>query len=348
MISAVMAPDGEAGGELRVPPRPCRRPSRAVASTFDGLGTDRTGAGCSGGLRPSGRRAEDHRHRRRSHRFQLRRRASATHRAGRRNPGTRQARKPPSTTSTPRATRKNKVPDPQHQRRSGYPGRADDATGGRVSQRVRVQGGKRLCYKSSCFDAHPMVRRSGLVECPTGRRAARPVLEVEPDDVDGSPGLPTGAAHAGRRFFPEQHLHAIRSSAGCRWIRGNNSKIDRTSLLAGPPAPQLTTGGRQTAERGCLGDLRRNVGLERRIFVFMESPAAKTVRHGATLAAARGTQPPSGFLGRFIARRSARVRRRSTKRSWTQGIDAGCRGPDPDLRDDSSEVAGDRWWWPGT
>ncbi len=88
----------------------------------------------------------------------------------------------------PESTRKNKVPDPQGAwHRFGDVGYLD-AQGrlwvcGRVSQRVKAAGGNVFPLQvEPLFDAHPKVRRSGLVGVP-GPAGELPVLcvEVEPD-----------------------------------------------------------------------------------------------------------------------------------------------------------------------
>lgn len=88
----------------------------------------------------------------------------------------------------PDATRKNKVPDPQgNWHRFGDVGYLDAAgrlwVCGRVSQRVKAAGGDVFPLQvEPLFDAHPKVRRSGLVGVP-GPAGELPVLcvEVEPD-----------------------------------------------------------------------------------------------------------------------------------------------------------------------
>lgn len=84
----------------------------------------------------------------------------------------------------PESTRKNKVPDPAGTwHRFGDVGYLD-ADGrlwvcGRVSQRVRAAGGDVFPLQvEPLFDAHPQVRRSGLVGVP-GPGGERPVLCVE-------------------------------------------------------------------------------------------------------------------------------------------------------------------------
>lgn len=99
----------------------------------------------------------------------------------------------------PEATRKNKVPDPQgNWHRFGDVGYLD-ASGrlwvcGRVSQRVRAAGGDVFPLQvEPLFDAHPKVRRSGLVGVP-GPAGELPVLCVEVesgvgrDELDGLRG----------------------------------------------------------------------------------------------------------------------------------------------------------------
>lgn len=84
----------------------------------------------------------------------------------------------------PESTRKNKVPDPTGTwHRFGDVGYLDDAgrlwVCGRVSQRVRAAGGDVFPLQvEPLFDAHPQVRRSGLVGVP-GPDGELPVLCVE-------------------------------------------------------------------------------------------------------------------------------------------------------------------------
>jgi acyl-CoA synthetase (AMP-forming)/AMP-acid ligase II len=88
----------------------------------------------------------------------------------------------------PESTRKNKVPDPEGDwHRFGDTGYLDTQgrlwVCGRVSQRVKAASGNVFPLQvEPLFDAHPKVRRSGLVGVP-GPAGELPVLcvEVEPD-----------------------------------------------------------------------------------------------------------------------------------------------------------------------
>ena len=138
----------------------------------------------------------------------------------------------------PDATRKNKVPDPQgNWHRFGDVGYLD-AQGrlwvcGRVSQRVRAEGGNVFPLQvEPLFDAHPKVRRSGLVGVP-GPAGELPVLcvEVEPgvgkDELAGvHRELLARAADSGMA----DTIHAILFKRRLPVDPRHNSKIERPRL----------------------------------------------------------------------------------------------------------------------
>ena len=138
----------------------------------------------------------------------------------------------------PDATRKNKVPDPQGDwHRFGDVGYLD-AQGrlwvcGRVSQRVRAAGGDVFPLQvEPLFDAHPKVRRSGLVGVP-GPAGELPVLcvEVEPgvgdDELAGlHQELVARAADCGMA----NTIHAILFKRRLPVDPRHNSKIERPQL----------------------------------------------------------------------------------------------------------------------
>ena len=188
--------------------------------------------GVSGCALP-GRRTEDRRHRGRSHRIHRGNLATATGQVG--EILVRGKHVSPEYYLDPESTRKNKVPDPQG---------TGTASGMLAISMCRTGSG----FAAGClagegwggnvfplpveplFDAHPKVRRSGLVECgPAGEqpscasRSSRTLITTTSPDC-------AGTAHAGRRLLHgEQHpCHSV-SSAGCRWIR-HNSKIERPQL----------------------------------------------------------------------------------------------------------------------
>lgn len=137
----------------------------------------------------------------------------------------------------PESTRKNKVPDLQGDwHRFGDVGYLD-AQGrlwvcGRVSQRVKAEGGNVFPLQvEPLFDAHPKVRRSGLVESPE-LRASCPscVAEVETRRGQGpAPRLTPGTSRAGGRFrYGEQDSrHPLQGRAA---DPRHNSKIERPRL----------------------------------------------------------------------------------------------------------------------
>ena len=138
----------------------------------------------------------------------------------------------------PESTRKNKVPDPQgNWHRFGDVGYLD-AHGrlwvcGRVSQRVKAAGGNVFPLQvEPLFDAHPKVRRSGLVGVP-GPAGELPVLcvEVEPgvgkDELDGlREELLARAADSGMA----DTIHAILFKDALPVDPRHNSKIERGRL----------------------------------------------------------------------------------------------------------------------
>jgi acyl-CoA synthetase (AMP-forming)/AMP-acid ligase II len=138
----------------------------------------------------------------------------------------------------PDATRKNKVPDPQGDwHRFGDVGYLDAARRlwvcGRVSQRVKAAGGDVFPLQvEPLFDAHPKVRRSGLVGVP-GPAGDLPVLcvEVEPgvgkDELAGlHQELLARAADSGWA----NTIHAILFKRRLPVDPRHNSKIERPKL----------------------------------------------------------------------------------------------------------------------
>lgn len=154
----------------------------------------------------------------------------------------------------PDATRKNKVPDPQGDwHRFGDVGYLD-ARGrlwvcGRVSQRVKAASGNVFPLQvEPLFDAHPRVRRSGLVGVP-GPTGELPVLcvEVEPgvgkDELDGlHRELLARAADSGLA----NTIHAILFKDRLPVDPRHNSKIERPRL-AKWAARQLSRSGPRSA-----------------------------------------------------------------------------------------------------
>jgi olefin beta-lactone synthetase len=141
----------------------------------------------------------------------------------------------------PASTHKNKVPDPQGDwHRFGDTGYLD-AQGrlwvcGRVSQRVKANGGDVFPLQvEPLFDAHPKVRRSGLVgvPAPAGSAGELPVLcvEVEPgvgkNELDGLHrellALAADSAMANT-------IHAILFKRTLPVDPRHNSKIERSKL----------------------------------------------------------------------------------------------------------------------
>jgi len=138
----------------------------------------------------------------------------------------------------PDATRKNKVPDPQGDwHRFGDVGYLD-AQGrlwvcGRVSQRVRAAGGNVFpLLVEPLFDAHPKVRRSGLVGVP-GPAGELPVLcvEVEPGVGDNElPGLHQELLTLAADSDIANTIHAILFKRKLPVDPRHNSKIERPRL----------------------------------------------------------------------------------------------------------------------
>jgi acyl-CoA synthetase (AMP-forming)/AMP-acid ligase II len=143
----------------------------------------------------------------------------------------------------PESTRKNKVPDPQGDwHRFGDVGYLDAQDRlwvcGRVSQRVRAQGGNVFPLQvEPLFDAHPMVRRSGLVGVPPPA-GEQPVLcvEVEPD-VDND-DLPDCARNCSR--WPQILTSRTTSMPFCSCRLPvdprHNSRSSAPACQVGPPA----------------------------------------------------------------------------------------------------------------
>jgi acyl-CoA synthetase (AMP-forming)/AMP-acid ligase II len=138
----------------------------------------------------------------------------------------------------PDATRKNKVPDPQGDwHRFGDVGYLD-AQGrlwvcGRVSQRVKAAGGDVYPLQvEPLFDAHPKVRRSGLVGVP-GPAGELPVLcvEVEPDVGDNElPGVHQELLTLATDSEIANTIHAILFKRRLPVDPRHNSKIERPRL----------------------------------------------------------------------------------------------------------------------
>lgn len=138
----------------------------------------------------------------------------------------------------PDATRKNKVPDPQGDwHRFGDVGYLD-AQGrlwvcGRVSQRVKAAAGDVFPLQvEPLFDAHPKVRRSGLVGVP-GPAGELPVLcvEVEPEVGDNElPGLHQELLTLAADSEMANTIHAILFKDTLPVDPRHNSKIERPRL----------------------------------------------------------------------------------------------------------------------
>ncbi len=138
----------------------------------------------------------------------------------------------------PESTRKNKVPDPQgNWHRFGDVGYLD-AQGrlwvcGRVSQRVKTAGGNVFPLQvEPLFDAHPKVRRSGLVGVP-GPAGELPVLcvEVEPEvGKDDLAGLHRELLALAVNSEMAKALHAILFKDRLPVDPRHNSKIERPRL----------------------------------------------------------------------------------------------------------------------
>ena len=138
----------------------------------------------------------------------------------------------------PDATRKNKVPDPQgNWHRFGDVGYLDAQSRlwvcGRVSQRVKAAGGDVLPLQvEPLFDAHPKVRRSGLVGVP-GPAGELPVLcvEVEPDvGKDELAGLHQELLARAADSGMANKIHAILFKDALPVDPRHNSKIERPRL----------------------------------------------------------------------------------------------------------------------
>lgn len=138
----------------------------------------------------------------------------------------------------PESTRKNKVPDPQgNWHRFGDVGYLD-AQGrlwvcGRVSQRVKAAGGNVFPLQvEPLFDAHPKVRRSGLVGVP-GPAGELPVLcvEVEPDvGNDELADLHRELLARAADSEMANRIHAILFKRRLPVDPRHNSKIERSQL----------------------------------------------------------------------------------------------------------------------
>ena len=138
----------------------------------------------------------------------------------------------------PESTRKNKVPDPQgNWHRFGDVGYLD-AQGrlwvcGRVSQRVKAAGGNVFPLQiEPLFDAHPKVRRSGLVGVP-GPAGELPVLcvEVEPDvGKNELAGLHQELLALAVNSKTAKEIHAILFKDKLPVDPRHNSKIERPRL----------------------------------------------------------------------------------------------------------------------
>ncbi len=138
----------------------------------------------------------------------------------------------------PDATRKNKVPDPQGDwHRFGDVGYLD-AQGrlwvcGRVSQRVKAAGGDVFPLQvEPLFDAHPKVRRSGLVGVPAPA-GELPVLCVEVAagvGKDELPGLRRELLALAAESKVAKPIHAILFKDRLPVDPRHNSKIERPRL----------------------------------------------------------------------------------------------------------------------
>ncbi|MGZ3302632.1 MAG: fatty acid CoA ligase family protein [Isosphaeraceae bacterium] len=138
----------------------------------------------------------------------------------------------------PESTRKNKVPDPQgNWHRFGDAGYVD-AQGrlwvcGRVSQRVKAASGNVFPLQvEPLFDAHPKVRRSGLVGVPSPA-GELPVLcvEVEPDvGKDELAGLHQELLARAADSEMANTIHAILFKRRLPVDPRHNSKIERPHL----------------------------------------------------------------------------------------------------------------------
>ncbi len=154
----------------------------------------------------------------------------------------------------PESTRKNKVPDPHGQwHRFGDVGYLDAQRRlwvcGRVSQRVKAAGGDVFPLQvEPLFDAHPKVRRSGLVGVP-GPDGELPVLcvEVEPGvGKDELTGLHRELLTRAADSKMANNIHAILFKRRLPVDPRHNSKIERPRLakwaarqLSGPRSRSL-------------------------------------------------------------------------------------------------------------
>lgn len=138
----------------------------------------------------------------------------------------------------PESTRKNKVPDPQGDwHRFGDVGYLDAQARlwvcGRVSQLVKTAGGNVFPLQvEPLFDAHPKVRRSGLVGIP-GTAGELPVLcvEVEPDvGKDELPDLHQELLARAADSDMANTIHAILFKDALPVDPRHNSKIERPRL----------------------------------------------------------------------------------------------------------------------
>jgi acyl-CoA synthetase (AMP-forming)/AMP-acid ligase II len=155
----------------------------------------------------------------------------------------------------PESTRKNKVPDPQGDwHRFGDTGYLD-AQGrlwvcGRVSQRVKAAGGNVFPLQvEPLFDAHPKVRRSGLVGVPAPA-GELPVLcvEVEPDvGKNELAGLHQELLARAADSEMANKIHAILFKGKLPVDPRHNSKIERPQLAEW--AAQQLSGRRSRGRR---------------------------------------------------------------------------------------------------
>jgi acyl-CoA synthetase (AMP-forming)/AMP-acid ligase II len=136
------------------------------------------------------------------------------------------------------STRKNKVPDPQgNWHRFGDVGYLDEQgrlwVCGRVSQRVKAAGGNVYPLQvEPLFDAHPKVRRSGLVGVPAPA-GDLPVLCVEVEPSVGKSelaGLHRELLERAAEFEMANKIHAILFKRRLPVDPRHNSKIERPRL----------------------------------------------------------------------------------------------------------------------
>ncbi|RZT18352.1 acyl-CoA synthetase (AMP-forming)/AMP-acid ligase II [Mycobacterium sp. BK558] len=158
----------------------------------------------------------------------------------------------------PESTRKNKVPDPQgNWHRFGDVGYLDDRgrlwVCGRVSQRVKAASGDVFPLQvEPLFDAHPKVRRSGLVGVP-GPAGELPVLcvEVEPDvGEDELADLHQELLALAANFLVANEIHDILFKRRLPVDPRHNSKIERAQLAtwAAKQLPGSRSPGRRTRQ----------------------------------------------------------------------------------------------------